>query len=176
MARGADPPARRRRACWRWRSRAAAAASPISSTPCCEKGRGQARLDRNRSGWRVPKPAAETPAGGRPCHRARRRERGPEQGRQGHEPALGEPEDRRPWHGHAARLDLPTGRHHLPRFSGELRREWSSRGCRARPAAPSAASGRCAICAPGAAPSVAVRKFASLSRQPGMRTSEPKLR
>jgi hypothetical protein len=101
--------------CSRWRSPAAAAAFPSARQHACEKGRGQGRLDRNAPVGRAQ--AGRRDAGrGRPRHCARRGERGPDQGGQAHQPALGEPEDRRPWHGHAARLDLPTGRHHLRDF------------------------------------------------------------
>ena len=153
MARGVDPPAHRRVLARAGARRQRLQLLLSARQYACEKGRGQGRLDRNAPVGRAQ--AGRRDAGrGRPRHCARRGERGPDQGWQTHQPALGEPEDRRPWHGHAARLDLPTGRHHLPRFSRQLRQEWQRvLGCRARPAAPSAANGKCAICAPGAAPS-----------------------
>ena len=96
MARGVDPPARRRVL-----ARAGARGQRLqlllsARQYACETGRGQGRLDRNAPVGRAQ--AGRRDAGrGRPRHGARRGERSPDQGWQAHQPALGEPEDRRPW-------------------------------------------------------------------------------
>jgi hypothetical protein len=81
-----------------------------------------AKMDDNegyRLDWRAPGKRAAADRE-RPCFRPQRRLRRADQGKQGFQPALGEPRDRRAGLGDAAGPGLFLGRAHLPGFSCEL--------------------------------------------------------
>ena len=104
----------------RCRSASAAAACPASSIRSSATRPSTDRLD--HAAARMPRTVdascRRTPIS---PMRARRRQRGAQPRRQGHQPALGKSRDRRARHRHADRHGLYPGWPDLPRFPRELR-------------------------------------------------------